>query len=163
MLDTPQIVHTADQPTAVIRLTVPRSEIQHVMGPGITEVMAAVAAQGITPTGPWFTHHLRMDPAIFDFEISVPVPRPITAAGRVTPGLLPAAKVARTVYRGAQPAAARLRGRSASALDVRAPSADHRQDVRRRVAGTTSRLSGALPWRCRHTYGACARRWERSC
>jgi hypothetical protein len=31
--------------------------------------MAAVAAQGIAPAGPWFTHHLRMDPATFDFEI----------------------------------------------------------------------------------------------
>jgi hypothetical protein len=43
------------------------------MGPGLRELMAAVAAQGIAPTGPWFSNHLRMDPDIFDFEISVPV------------------------------------------------------------------------------------------
>lgn len=54
---------------------------------------------GITPTGPWFTHHLRMDPGVFDFAI-VPVPRPVSAAGRVQAGRLPAAKVARTVYHG---------------------------------------------------------------
>jgi effector-binding domain-containing protein len=70
------------------------------MGPGIRELMAAVAAQGITPTGSWFTHHLRMDPGIFDFEIGVPVPGPVSPAGRVQAGRLPAAKVARTVYHG---------------------------------------------------------------
>ena len=39
------------------------------MGSGITEVMAAVKAQGIGPAGLWFTHHRKMDPATFDFEI----------------------------------------------------------------------------------------------
>jgi hypothetical protein len=73
MLDTPQLTQTADKLTAVIRLTIPREEIRNVMGPGLRELMAAVAAQGIAPTGPWFSHHLRMDPDIFDFEISVPV------------------------------------------------------------------------------------------
>ena len=57
-------------------------------------------AQGLAPAGPWFTHHLRMDPDIFDFEIGVPVNAPITAAGRVKAGELPAATVVRTVYHG---------------------------------------------------------------
>jgi effector-binding domain-containing protein len=100
MLDQPEIVRTAAQSTAVLRLTIPRTEIQNVMGPGYREVMAAVAAQGIAPVGPWFTHHLRMDPDTFDFEIGVPVATPVAAAGRVKPGRLPAATVARTVYRG---------------------------------------------------------------
>jgi effector-binding domain-containing protein len=100
MIDTPHIVQTAAQPTAAIRLTVPRAEIQTVMGPGYSELMAAVAAQGIAPVGPWFTHHLRMDPDVFDFEICVPVATRVAAAGRVQPGELRAATVARTVYRG---------------------------------------------------------------
>lgn len=100
MIDTPHITQTAAQPTAVIHLTIPREEIRDVMGPGISELIAAVAAQGIGPAGPWFSHHLRMAPDIFDFEISVPVTAPVVAVGRVKPGLLPAAKVARTVYRG---------------------------------------------------------------
>jgi effector-binding domain-containing protein len=41
-----------------------------------------------------------MDPNTFDFEISVPVRSPVAAVGRVTPGLWPATRVARTVYRG---------------------------------------------------------------
>jgi effector-binding domain-containing protein len=100
MLDTPQIMETAAQPTAVIHLTVPRQEIQNVMGPGLHELMAALAAQGIASAGPWFTHHLRMDPDIFDFEISVPVTEPVAVAGRVMPGRRPKMRVARTVYRG---------------------------------------------------------------
>jgi effector-binding domain-containing protein len=100
MLDKPQIAQTAGQATAVIRLTIPRAEIRNVMGPGYRELMAAIAAQGIAPTGPWFSHHLRMGPDVFDFEIGVPVAAPVAAAGRVQPGQLPAATVARTVYRG---------------------------------------------------------------
>ena len=100
MIDPPQIVRTTAQLTARIPLTVPRAEIRHVMGPGLAELMAAVAAQGLTPAGPWFTHHLRMDPNVFDFEICVPVPSLITPSGRVQPGEWPAMTVARTVYHG---------------------------------------------------------------
>jgi hypothetical protein len=35
--------------TAFIHLTIPRAEIQNVMGPGINELMATIAAQGIAP------------------------------------------------------------------------------------------------------------------
>ena len=100
MLDTPQITQSTAQATAIIRFTIPREQIQEVMGPGIGELMSVVAAQGITPAGPIYSHHFRMDPDIFDFEIGVPVASPVTAAGRVTPGELPAVKVARAVYRG---------------------------------------------------------------
>ncbi len=101
MIDEPQIVQTAAQPAAVLHLTVPREEIRKVMGPGRGELMEALAAQGITPAGPWFSHHLRMDPRVFDFEIGVPVAAPFAAAGRVEPGQLPAVTAARTVYHGA--------------------------------------------------------------
>jgi effector-binding domain-containing protein len=100
MLDTPQIAQLDAQPTAVIRVTVPRREIQQVMGPGYEELMATLAAQGITPAGPWFTHHLRMDPEVFDFEIGVPVPAPISPTGRVQNSQLPATTVARAIYHG---------------------------------------------------------------
>jgi DNA-binding transcriptional ArsR family regulator/effector-binding domain-containing protein len=100
MIDAPHVTRTTEQPTAYIHLTIPRAEIQNVMGPGIGEVMGAVAAQGITPTGPWLTHHLRMDPDTFDFEICVPIPTSVEPVGRVKAGRLPAAKIARTVYHG---------------------------------------------------------------
>jgi effector-binding domain-containing protein len=100
MIDSPQITQTNAQPIAVLHLTVPRSEIVHVMQPGLRELLAALAAQGVAPAGPWFTHHLRMEPGIFDFEIGVPIAAPVAAAGRVKSAQRPAMKVARTVYRG---------------------------------------------------------------
>src|SRR5260370_35582677 len=71
------------------------------MGPSIAEVMAAIAAQGIAPTGPVFSHHLRMDPDTFDFEVGVPVMAPVSATGRVKASQLPAGTPAPPGYHGA--------------------------------------------------------------
>jgi len=100
MIETPGIVTTTPQHTAMIHVIVPRDEIQNVMGPTIGKVFQTIAAQGIAPAGPWFTHHLRRPSDTFDFEASVPVTTPIKPAGRVQPGQWPAMKVARTVYHG---------------------------------------------------------------
>jgi effector-binding domain-containing protein len=100
MIDTPTILKTEAQTVAVIHITVPREAIREVMGPGRKELMDTLAAQGITPAGPWFSHHLRMDPRTFDFEIGVPVSAKVTPAGRVKPSELPAATVARTIFHG---------------------------------------------------------------
>jgi effector-binding domain-containing protein len=100
MIDAPYITQTKPQHTAVIHLTIPREKIREVMGPGVGELMKAIAQQGIAPAGPWLNHHLRMSATTFDFEISVPVSSPVVAAGRVKPSQLPATTVARTIYRG---------------------------------------------------------------
>jgi effector-binding domain-containing protein len=97
MLDTPQIIQTTAQAAAVIHLTVPRSDMMKVFGPAVGELMAMLAAQGVKPDGAVF---LKMSADTFDFELGVKVPAPIKAAGRVKPGELPVAKVARTVYSG---------------------------------------------------------------
>lgn len=101
MIEKPQIILTEAQHAAVIRLAIPRTQMQSVMGPAISEVMTAIAAQGIPPAGPVFAHHLKMDPEVFDFEVGVPVVAPVSVAGRVNPSQLPAGTVARTVYQGA--------------------------------------------------------------
>lgn len=100
MLETPHITHVDACQTAVIHLTIPRTEIGAVMGPGIAELMAAVNAQGIGPTGPWFSHHLAMHPDTFDFEIGVPVSAAVIPIGRVMAGSLPGGHIARTVLHG---------------------------------------------------------------
>jgi effector-binding domain-containing protein len=100
MIDSPQIVRTVVQETAVIRLTIPRREMCHVMGAAIREVLDTVIAQGITPSGPVFAHHFVLDPNIFDFEVGVPVGTLPREAGRVRPGKLAPALTARTVYHG---------------------------------------------------------------
>jgi effector-binding domain-containing protein len=100
MIDTPEIVETKPLLIAVIHLQIPKDTIQKEMGPGITELRAAVAAQGIAAPGPWFTHHFKMDPNVWDFEIGVPVTKPVTPTGRVKGGELAARRVARSNYRG---------------------------------------------------------------
>jgi effector-binding domain-containing protein len=100
MLAAPQIIQTTAEEAAVIRLTIPRSEMRKVFGPAVAELMATLAAQGVEPVGAVFAHHLRMTPDTFDFELGVKVSSPAGASGRVKPGQLPAAKVARTVYSG---------------------------------------------------------------
>jgi effector-binding domain-containing protein len=100
MINTPEITQSPKQLTAYIPVVVPRNEIQLVMGPGIMELMSTLAAQEIVPTGPWFTHHRKMDADTFDFEISIPVATPVAEAGRVKPGERRATKVARAIYHG---------------------------------------------------------------
>jgi effector-binding domain-containing protein len=100
MLETPVVTVSTYLQTAVIRLNVPRSEIQKVMGPAIGELMSTLAVQGIAAAGPIFSHHFRMDPEVFDFEIGVAVATAVTPSGRVEGSHLPAIKVARTVYCG---------------------------------------------------------------
>lgn len=64
------------------------------------EVIAAVQAQGIGPAGPLFSHHFRMEPEIFDFEVGVPVTSAVVPVGRVVASELPATTVARANYHG---------------------------------------------------------------
>lgn len=52
MLDAPQVIQIAPQLIASIPLCVPWEEMRKVMGPGLSELKAAVAAQGIATTGP---------------------------------------------------------------------------------------------------------------
>ncbi len=100
MIEQPQVTRSQAQRTAIVRLTVPRSEIRNVMMPGLQEIHRVLDEQGVAQAGPWCTHHLRMDPEVFDFEICVPVAGTVRAKGRVQPGELPERTVARTVYHG---------------------------------------------------------------
>ena len=100
MTETPQIQTTPPQPLAIIHLTIPRSEMRTVIGPALSELHATIAAQGLAITGPWLTHHLRMVPDIFDFEICLPVSAPVTPAGRVISGEIPAMTAAHAVFTG---------------------------------------------------------------
>ncbi len=100
MIECPKIIQTNAHQAAIIRLTIPRSEMMKAFGPAVQELMATLADQGVKPVGAVFAHHLRMPPDMFDFELGVEVAAPATSAGRVKPGVLPAAKVARTIYHG---------------------------------------------------------------
>jgi effector-binding domain-containing protein len=100
MIATPEIIKTEAQDAAVIRLTIPRSEMMKAFAPAVSELMSTLAAQGVEPIGAVFAHHMKITQDTFDFELGVKVSVPVKATGRVRPGQLPAAKVARTVYSG---------------------------------------------------------------
>ncbi|MDQ8036799.1 MAG: GyrI-like domain-containing protein [Pedobacter sp.] len=100
MIDSPVKVSTEKQATAAIRLSMPRADIQKFMEPAIQELFAALAAQGIAPAGPLSSYHFKIDPAFFDFEICVPVAKPVNPVGRVINSALPALTVMRTNYHG---------------------------------------------------------------
>jgi len=100
MIATPEIVQTKPEMAAVIHLTIPRAEMMKSFGPAVGELVAELAKQGLTPQGAVFAHHLTMSAATFDFELGFRINAPVKANGRVKPGELPAARVARTIYSG---------------------------------------------------------------
>jgi hypothetical protein len=51
-IDAPQVMQTALQLIASIHLCVPWGEMRKVMGPGLSELKAAIVAQGVAPAGP---------------------------------------------------------------------------------------------------------------
>ena len=100
MIESPKILQTVEQISAVIHQTVPRDEIRLVMGPAIEEIVAALKDQGVKPTGPLFTFHWKRPIETFDFEVGFPINEQIKPVGRVSMSQLPATKVVRTIYHG---------------------------------------------------------------
>ncbi len=100
MIEPPSITLRPGSHAAVVPLVISRDAMPRYFGAAITEIMAVLTAQGIEPAGPVVAHHLRPTPTMFDFEVAVPVGRPVTAAGRVEPRDWPPRTVAATVYRG---------------------------------------------------------------
>lgn len=102
MIAPPQIVHTEDLPYAFIHVTIPRTQMHAILPPTLTELFAAVKAQGL-PIVPWFAHHLNLSEGDFDFEACIPVDASFVPTGRIQRGLWPAGTAARTIYQGDYP------------------------------------------------------------
>ncbi len=100
ILTQPIVLAVGERRAAIIRLTVPRPEMATAMPSAIAELKAVLRAQAITGTGKLFAHHLRMDSAVFDLEVGFAIDHAVAETGRVRPGSLPAATVARATYRG---------------------------------------------------------------
>ena len=84
MIDPPRITNTKSQASAVIRLAIAHSDMRKFVG----------------PASAWYIYVHARDAATMDFDVGVPVTDPVKPTGRVKPGLLPAARVARTIYQG---------------------------------------------------------------
>jgi effector-binding domain-containing protein len=100
MLTPPKIITIERRLVAVIHLTIPWSDVQNAMEPGLSELTAKVSAQGAGPSGPWFNHHLRVRRDFADFEIGVPLRYPIRPVGRVECREEPAIVAAQAIYAG---------------------------------------------------------------
>ncbi len=100
MITTPEVLDTTAQPAAMIHLVIQRSEMARYMDPAIQEILEVLADQGVAPSGPMFSYHLRRPSDTFDFQIGFPVSGAIQPAGRVVNGELPAKKVVRAVHQG---------------------------------------------------------------
>ncbi len=99
-ITSPEIVQSSRQEAAVIRLEIALAEMRTFVHPGITEALKVVTEQKIGPAGPWFIHVYELANGRIEFDIGVPVRTPVQPSGRVKPGCLPAARIARTVYHG---------------------------------------------------------------
>lgn len=99
-LDPPEVVTTEGGHAALLAISVPRREIQSVMGGAFGELAQTLAAQKLPPAGPFYAFHHRMDPDVFTLDLAVPVGAAVRAEGRVRPGERPVMRVVRTVYHG---------------------------------------------------------------
>lgn len=100
MLETPELIDVPQQHTAVIRLHIPFDECQEHFGPAVGELFAELERQGIAPAGPLFDHHFSAPDTHFDFEIGVPVSKPVVPNGRVIPSERPAFRAVKAVLVG---------------------------------------------------------------
>ncbi len=96
-----EIHESPAEPAAVIHLTIPRAEMKAAFPRAIHEILDTLETQGMAPAGPPYARHFRFDPDTFDFELGFPTEGSVEPSGRVEAGELPAARVVRTIHRGA--------------------------------------------------------------
>jgi effector-binding domain-containing protein len=88
------------QPTAVVRATIPVSQIPAFLGRAYVEVMQALRVHGIAPAGPPFAYYLGMPTATVEMEAGFPVATPCGEYGDVVPSELPGGSIASTMHVG---------------------------------------------------------------
>ncbi|MBZ0207967.1 MAG: SRPBCC domain-containing protein [Flavobacteriales bacterium] len=100
LIGTPEVIRTKEMPTAVIHLKIPGKDMPKYIDPAVKEILKTLSEQGLQPVGPMFSYHHCRPSDTFDFELGFPVSKRIKEVGRVVNGVLPAEKVARSVYQG---------------------------------------------------------------
>lgn len=93
------VIEMEQQPTAVIRGTMPVEAITGFLGGVFTEVVQTLTAQGLSPAGPPFGCYV-MTAGGVDVEAGFPCSDPVAPAGRVVPSTLPGGRTAIVLHRG---------------------------------------------------------------
>ena len=95
MSNEPQIQARAAQHYAAIPAAVTMDGISAAVDDAFPELFGWLAGQGIAPAGPPLIRYLIIDMAgDLQIELGVPVAAPVTASGRVRPGVLPEGRYA---------------------------------------------------------------------
>jgi effector-binding domain-containing protein len=95
-----ELVDLQEQQTAVVRGHVAFDGIADFLSGAFGEVTQALQSQSVSTAGPPFAQYaVRSDG--FDIEAGFPTATSVAPTGRVTPGVLPAGRTARTLHHGA--------------------------------------------------------------
>ena len=100
MIDVPVQSTTNAQQTAAIHLQIQVTAMREEFPKAISELLATLHQQNTPAAGPVFAHHFRRPTDSFDFNVCIPVERPVQPTGRVQAIDLPALRVMRTTYHG---------------------------------------------------------------
>lgn len=88
-----------EQPTAVVRRTVPLAEVAEWMPRSYETIFGYLSGTGVAPAGPPYARYAIHGGSI-DIEAGVPVSSPIAGDDAVRPGRLPGGPAAVTLHRG---------------------------------------------------------------
>lgn len=101
MSDQHQTEERAAQHYAGIGTTVPMDGIAAAVDDAFPELFGWLTGQGITTSGPPFIRFVVIDmDRELEIELAVPVAEPVTASGRIRPGVLPAGRYVVTRHTG---------------------------------------------------------------
>ncbi len=97
---TPGLVTVEPVTTAVVKATIPSTEVTNFFDRSFGVLGGALAAQGVTPAGPAFALYHGVPDETMDLEVGYPTDRAIEPDGAVEAGGLPGGRVARVVHAG---------------------------------------------------------------
>lgn len=96
----PELVTVQPVTAAVVKGTISSGEVTDFFDQSFTVLGGALAAQGLTPTGPAFALYRGVPDETMSLEVGFPTERAIEADGAAEAGELPGARVARLVHAG---------------------------------------------------------------
>jgi effector-binding domain-containing protein len=93
-------VELTEQPTAVLRATVPMDQLPAFFARAFAATAAVIATQGQAPAGPPFGLYHGLPSSSVDVEAGFPVGTPVVPDGVVAPGVLPGGRAVEAVHVG---------------------------------------------------------------
>ncbi len=96
----PELVTVEPTTTAVVRGTIAADEVSDFFDRSFSVLGEAIAAQGVTATGPAFALYRGIPDETMDLEVGFPTDRAIEPDGSAEPGELLGGQVARVIHAG---------------------------------------------------------------